>query len=495
MIKKFSINRNGIETTCLIIFLFILTFLFLTISPLHIWKGADVGADSGVFMTVAMMMDKGYMPYRDTFDHKGPLIYLINYAGRQISAYRGVWVIEFVSVFATFLFIYKIARLKCGKILSCIVLLISGSLLFDFFDSGNLVEEYAMPLIAGALYIFLDYLMNRKISKLRLIFCGLCFGGVCLLRPNMISVWVVFCTAVLIKSIAGKEFRDLGKFIVFFILGFMLIVIPNILWLAVNNSLTDFWNEYISFNFMYTTTSTVARWRTFFSFYNNHAVILASVISVYMIYRTGDRMLYGTYCCYLFFTLLFICMSGLAYSHYGMILVPAVAFPIASLLDICAKSFSADKGNIGMFLLVLYFLYTLIIPDWIPVIGELAKVYSMRSEENHSWLVDTVCRVIDDNTQVDDKISVYGSWDIIYVLSNHEHATKYSYQFPIGNKVPDIMDNYFDELEKQLPMAIVVEKGHYDDRMADFLDSNGYSLVWSEPDAEQPTLVYRRENE
>ena len=490
MTEKKYLNRNSIETVCLFIFLIILTFLFLTISPLHIWKGTDVGNDSGVFMTVAMMMDKGYMPYRDTFDHKGPLIYFINYVGRQISAYRGVWVIEFVSMFATFLFIYKIARLKCGKVLSCIVLLISTSLLFDYFDNGNLVEEYAMPFIAVALYIFLDYLMNRNVSKLRLIFCGLCFGGVCMLRPNMISVWVVFCVAIIVKSITDKKLNDLGMFIILFTLGFALIVLSNILWLAINNGLADFWYEYINFNFVYSTSNIVGRWRAFFTFCNNPIIILAFIVSAYMIYRPGERILYVICCCYLFITLLSICMPGLPYSHYGMILVPAVAFPIASLFDLCVRSFSADKGKIGAFLIALYFLYTLIMPDWLPVMGDLAKIYSMRREENNSVLVNTVCRVVDDNTQADDKISVYGNWDIIYLLSDRAHATKYSYQFPIGNKVPDIMDDYFDELEEQLPVIIVIEKGRYDDRMASFLDSNDYSLVWSEPDTEQQTLVY-----
>jgi uncharacterized protein (TIGR02328 family) len=33
----------------------------------------------------AFMVDKGYMPYRDTFDHKGPYVYLLNMLGEKIS--------------------------------------------------------------------------------------------------------------------------------------------------------------------------------------------------------------------------------------------------------------------------------------------------------------------------------------------------------------------------------------------------------------------------
>ena len=41
--------------------------------------------DSSVFQYIADEMIKGKMPYLDTFDHKGPLIYLFNVAGKLLS--------------------------------------------------------------------------------------------------------------------------------------------------------------------------------------------------------------------------------------------------------------------------------------------------------------------------------------------------------------------------------------------------------------------------
>ena len=99
--------KGFMEKVLLIAFFFASSFVFLTESPLHPWVGSDSGTDSSVFMTVAMMMDKGYVPYRDTFDHKGPLLYVINYLGRQIAVYRGVWIFEFLSMLVAFFFFYK----------------------------------------------------------------------------------------------------------------------------------------------------------------------------------------------------------------------------------------------------------------------------------------------------------------------------------------------------------------------------------------------------
>ena len=70
-----SILANGLTGT-----LFLgLSFVFLFNSPLHPWIRGESTTDSSVFRTVAMMMRYGYMPYRDSFDHKGPLLYIIEF--------------------------------------------------------------------------------------------------------------------------------------------------------------------------------------------------------------------------------------------------------------------------------------------------------------------------------------------------------------------------------------------------------------------------------
>ena len=38
------------------------------------------------------MMEKGYMPYRDSFDHKGPLLYFLNFIGNKcVYTYNVDW--------------------------------------------------------------------------------------------------------------------------------------------------------------------------------------------------------------------------------------------------------------------------------------------------------------------------------------------------------------------------------------------------------------------
>lgn len=88
--------------------------------------------------------------------------------------------------------------------------------------------------------------------------------------------------------------------------------------------------------------------------------------------------------------------------------------------------------------------------------------------------------MIDTLTESDDEISVYGNWDAVYVNSNRAHATRYSYQFPIGTVMPEIMEEYFEQLEKEQPYIIVVEHGRVDESIIDFLNDNEYKLTWSQ---------------
>lgn len=75
----------------------ILVFAFTIASPIHPFVGGTPYTDASVFETVAMMMQRGYMPYLDSFDHKGPVIYLLNYIGALLSPMSGVWFVEFFS--------------------------------------------------------------------------------------------------------------------------------------------------------------------------------------------------------------------------------------------------------------------------------------------------------------------------------------------------------------------------------------------------------------
>lgn len=460
----------------------IVALLFGFNSPLHPWVGGEAYTDSSVFKTVALMMEHGYMPYRDSFDHKGPILYIINLIGNSISQYRGIWVIEIIFLTVTFYMLYKISRLSCGVVSSTIVCFTSISLLFEYYEGGNLTEEYAMPFIAAGIYIFLDYFFNNFISKPRLICSGICCGIVLMLRPNMISVWIIFCASIFIIFLLKKSIKKLVSFIIFFLCGLAIVIVPLLIWLATKHDLYYFFNDYVVFNIQYSSAAggralLSTKWASFFKFFNATVYILSFFSVIFHI--KIKKIVNISYLLYLFVTIILMVMSGKSYGHYGMILIPAVIYPISLVFSDIEKITEAHNRKAVFLLASLYVLSSLIAPKWISTAEGVITKYETKDENHYSDVTNNIVNIITDLTDENDKISVYGNWDVLYVLSDRTHATRYSYQFPIADVMPDIMDEYMRELQKEMPEIIVVQAGRYDSNIQSFLDNNNYEIRYS----------------
>ena len=442
-----------------------------------------MSGDSAIFKTVALMMDKGYMPYKDTFDHKGPLLYVINYLGLKISYFRGVWVFEAIFMTITLFMLYKIARLKTKISSSILVALTAMSLLFDYFYGGNLTEEYAMPFIAISEYVFLAYLLMGKISWYRIAISGISMGAVCLLRPNMISVWIVFCTAIFFRKIWEREWKQLGQFILWFVIGFSIIVIPFIVWLAANGALRSCIDDYIFFNMEYSSeesggSSLSAQWNTFFTFASSTVYLMAFIGIVF--HMKKKLFLNIAYAVYMIIGLILVSISGRNYNHYGMVLVPVVVYPLSLLMEDVEKLQNQDIARVINILITVYMMATVIIPKSIGTIKEIGFYYENKDGDQFDETINEICQTVSNLTSEDDAISAYGSMAIVYVKTHRIHATHYSYLDPIVQVKPEIMDEYMEQLSDELPPVIVVQDYFKDENILEFLKQNGYKKVWPE---------------
>ncbi|SFC74919.1 hypothetical protein [Butyrivibrio sp. YAB3001] len=483
--KLFVFRKNvGKENIIGILFSFVLVLLFGFNSPLHPWIGREAATDSSVFKTVALMMEHGYMPYKDSFDHKGPLLYIINFLGDMISQYRGVWAIEMISLAVTIFMMYKISRMSSSIISSFFSVVVSFSLLFKFFKGGNLVEEYAMPLIAISTYIFIDYLKNNIISLARIIIAGACFGMTLMLRPNMIAIWIVYCISILIFLLIQKEYKILWRYLLLFLLGIIIVIMPILLWLVLNQDLSFFLQDYIIFNFKYSSATLNNKWECAIVFFENLVYVIAMVSMAYHTIKNAN-LLNVSYMCYLLLTVFMIAMGGAPYEHYGMVMVPAVAYPLSLLFEEIENIEDKQTEKVVYFLTTMFLICEIIANDWMELIKWIPADYVNRNENNRTEAVEHAVELIDVLTDEDDLITVYGNFDIIYVLSNRKHATRYSYQYPIRWVRNEIIEEYFNELQEEMPKIVVVEKNRYDEEIDEFINNNKYSIVYAENNEEK----------
>ena len=156
-----KINHNYIIyfycLLCSIIFLTICSkssFLY----PLNNWD------DANSFFTMGKGMANGLIIYKDLFEQKGPLLYLIHAIAYIISnrTFIGVFIFEVISfsIFLYFanktilLYFREIHILWASPLMSFIIL---SSYVFL---SGDSAEEFCLPFLAISLYYFLNYYKN-----------------------------------------------------------------------------------------------------------------------------------------------------------------------------------------------------------------------------------------------------------------------------------------------------------------------------------------------
>jgi hypothetical protein len=93
------------------IFQFLIYSLLITVqSPLNPINKTISGTDSSIYIYIGKMINNGSVPYLDWFDHKGPVIYFINYYLMLLSEEYGIWIFENFCIIITLIFSYIIIK-------------------------------------------------------------------------------------------------------------------------------------------------------------------------------------------------------------------------------------------------------------------------------------------------------------------------------------------------------------------------------------------------
>jgi hypothetical protein len=201
--------------------------------------------------------------------------------------------------------------------------------------------------------------------------------------------------------------------------------------------------------------------------------VAALLIVLAAIFFEKKRWFQIGYLVYMAATIFLVSMTGQAYNHYGMTLLPMLVYPFGIL----CKWFLEAKGKKRWVYLALgvYLTAAVILVDWSAI---YTKGKDMVTGEDNNPDLRQVIEYITENTSEDDVITVFGNRDVIYTLSGRRSASKYSYyNDPIYQSGSEISDEYFKELKEIQPKVIIVATETNVKKMWKFLDKNGYSSV------------------
>lgn len=367
-------TKRRIYILTAIILLGIVAVFISMASSLNPWSKVLPHLDSAVWLRCGVGMKQGQVVYRDLFDHKGPVLFLIQWLGLTITPHSltGIWILECLFMWATSISFFLCAGLISDSVL---VSVLSSVLSFHgflyFYQQGNCVEEWALPFMGFSLYIFLRYLKTSELKKYQILLAGALMACSFLLNGNIVAVWVCFVAIIGIKLLVQKKFKELLSCVIMFSIGMVLIFGITAAVLGIQGALGDFLNIYFGFNADYAGGATVKSFiLSILNFIYADMWFVAlnlGMFAVLMHKFFKDKKIDYRWSSFILtiVSLCFLSMSGRGYEHYGIQLVPCMIIPMTVCIDTVRKQLGSFKEFVIITILVSVFFLKFTADDYI----------------------------------------------------------------------------------------------------------------------------------
>ena len=162
--------------------------------------------DANIFFTMGKSMLSGKVLYRDVFDHKGPVLYLLYGLGWLLdhTGFIGVFVLE-ICGFAVFLGLgLCTAELLRGKPLHPVWCLVPAAAVAACraFSHGGSAEELLLPFLAAALYGLVKCLTaNRQMPLRTVALQGFLCGCALLLKYTVLGFYLAWVAVLAVLNL------------------------------------------------------------------------------------------------------------------------------------------------------------------------------------------------------------------------------------------------------------------------------------------------------
>ena len=214
-----------------------------TSSPLY---ATNFWTDTNVYFTIGRGMLRGLAPYRDLFDHKGPLLYALFAVGALISrtSFFGVFLLEVASLAAALYIGWRTLTLYGDGPLSLLAIPVSALVTASCraFTQGGSAEEFCLPALALALYSVLRRMREgtNNAHPLRLwAALGSSAGWVFAVKYTDCGLFLGLGLGLLAWEARVCGARAAARGVLACIAGFALIALPTALWLLCMGALPD----------------------------------------------------------------------------------------------------------------------------------------------------------------------------------------------------------------------------------------------------------------
>lgn len=241
-------HERGIALALSVLCSLLVLTIASTSSPMY---ATNFWTDSNLYFTIGRGMLKGLMPYRDLFDHKGPLIFMLYALGAGISdtSFLGVFLLEALSL-ALMLFLAQQTVALYGRgplTLLSIPLTAIVTVCSVAFNQGGSAEEFCLCALSLALYAALRRMkegVNCAHPFLPDAAFGAAMGWVFAIKYTDCGLFFGLGAAVLVHILCVNGLRQALYAALRMMLGMTAVLLPICLVLAAKGVLDDMIDVY-----------------------------------------------------------------------------------------------------------------------------------------------------------------------------------------------------------------------------------------------------------
>lgn len=415
------------------LWVFLIMLLSAGSSPLY----NSVLWDSAVYVAMGRALGAGKILYKDLLDNKGLYFYIINYLGTRGPGNSLIilFIIECIFMLVKAFLIYKIAErlynYKNSKIMclaSCILVLMSTARFL--MQEGNTPETYVMAFELLAIYMIINYILDNKPHRpLYMFIHGIMTGIVFGFKPNLLFIWGAFAALVTIDLIKDKNYKLLALNFIYGLAGFIIAILPIILYAVKNNCLNDMLYAMFKLNIIMHVDNQPGFIQKFFASFvalqsiSNKFIysiivtaILPVIISAWLILINKD--LNSRIKIYYFVMLLSafaaVSVTGHCYGMYYVYILP-FALPFACKVSEYFVEFKLKLVFAVMLIIFIFSNATFIkIPRYFLFNqGFVPRVYAKCAEINQKYFPDSQARKDEKLLVVNGVVSFYHELDVV----------------------------------------------------------------------------------
>ncbi len=467
MENKYAERRSALMfhlLLCAVSFGFLAVFSFYT-SP---FTTCDNGADSAFFCLVGRGMTKGYLPYRDFFDMKGPFLFFIEYLGQLLSYGRwGIFLLQCLNLFLSLAIACRIFALYgvSGRRMQLALLLPLLYVASFTFEGGNLTEEFSLvPLLLCLLFCLrffacceepARFWRDRMFLAVGALF-GFCFGLLLMIRVTNASLICAMAVTVLAALILAGKLRQLILCAGMFLAGLMVSVAPALLFFRAKGLLKEMLEAVFVLGFRYSGEKTFAQHVVQMINGDRRQQILLVLIPCAIVFLLHWRSWRERLFVFLGSVFSFYVISaGNNYSHYYTLTIPLLVLGEASLVD------SFHTKSRARTVLALVLAGTMLVSQF-GIAQHYAKSAGAHLFSPERFQTALAARDISSRIPDSDRDSVFGynihpAW---YTYADLFPCIKYcGWQNHYISLMPQIYDDLQERFETQPPRWLVLPAG------------------------------------